>query len=250
MIRIALFVLALAAAASVQAWPPEIVGSFPAPPGTWDVAADKQWEVYALADGTPPTVYKLSPYFGSIVGSFTVPIPSGARGISYNSSSYDRMWISNRLNGYIYVLTMTGSLMSSFLCPVGTPFGLGYSDSSHSHGPGVFASSRLENLIILLDETTGSLLSSFAGPATAIVAFDDWFAGDLYTNYLYWDYYGSWQVLDTLPARPLGVGTSVYWPTDQWVYLYVLCANGYIYVYEGYSAVAPASLGRLKALFR
>jgi hypothetical protein len=248
MSRMAFLALALGAAASGQGWPPEIVGSFPAPPGTLDVAYEGI-ELYALADGTPPVIYRLAPN-GSLVGSFTVTIPSGARGVSYNNYPNDRMWLSNRLNGYIYVLTMTGSLTGSFVCPVGSPYGLGYSYDNPINGRGLYAACRDENLIVRLDQSSGSLLSSFAGPATAVVAFDDFFAADLNTNYLYWDYYGSWQVLDTLPARPLGVGANVMWETDPVTYLYVLCANGYIYRYFGWTAVEPASLGRVKALYR
>ncbi len=257
MLRMALFALTFAAAASVQAWPPALVASFPAPPGTWDVAFEgTDWGLYALADGTPPKVYKLHYTTGSIISSFSAPIPNGARGISYNTYPNDRMWISNRLNGYIYVLTTTGSLISSFPSPLGTPYGLGYAFEDFVHGyyrRVFYVSARDENAIGILGFSSGSLITSFAGPATAVVAFDDFFAGDLYTNDVYWDYYGSWQVFDTLPARPYGIGADAAWCMGgdlQWVDLFVVCANGYIYHYYGTSAVAPASLGRLKALYR
>jgi len=51
-----------------------------------------------------------------------------------------------------------------------------------------------------------------------------------------------------------GVATRVSTTTDQpaFVSSFVLCRNGYIYCYSGTSggAVAPMSLGRVKALFR
>ncbi|MEE8639032.1 MAG: hypothetical protein V3T41_01350 [bacterium] len=239
---------ALTVAAGAQVWPPRLIGSFPAPPGAWDVAYEYRW-LYVLTDGTPPRVYQLTTT-GSTNASFPVPVPAGARGIACNGFSPDRMFISNRLNGYIYKLTMEGSLLSSFLCPVGSPYGLGFSEYYSPHGIGLFASCRDRNLILRLNDTTGSLLSSFAGPSTAVVGFDDFFAGVRNSNYVYWDYYGRWQVFDTMPARPYGVGTRVEWPIDQTVYLYVLCGNAYIYQYFGWTAVAPASLGRVKALFR
>lgn len=240
---------ALTAVGVMHSWPPSRVASFPAPPGARDVAFEGWGPLYVFALGTPSRVYELTTS-GSIVRSFTIAVPDGARGFTYDGYSVSRLWVSNRLNGYIYAFTTAGSLTSSFLCPVGKPYGLGFSVYNPTHGNGLFASCRDENLIVRLNPTTGSLLSSFAGPASAVIGYDDWLCVDRDSNYLYWDYNREWRVLDTLPARPYGVGTGVLWPTDQWVRGFVLCRNGYIYFYMGYSAVAPASLGRVKALFR
>lgn len=244
----AIVIVALSAALNARSWPPSRVASFPAPPGARDVAFEGSGPLYVLAPGTPSRVYKLT-NLGSIVESFTVAVPGGARGITYEAYG-NWMWVSNRINRHIYRLTATGSLAGSFACPVGTPYGLGYSDYNPQHGRGLFVSCRDENLIVRLNQTTGSLLSSFAGPASAVIGYDDWLCVDRDSNYLYWDYYREWRVLDTLPARPYGVGTGARWPTDQLVRGFVLCRNGYIYYYMGYSAVAPASLGRVRALFR
>ncbi len=241
-------VAAFSAALEAQSWPPSLVASFPAPPGARDLAFEGWGPLFALAPGTPSRVYELTT-LGSIVSSFTVAIPGGARGITYEAYG-NWMWVGNRVNSHIYRLTGTGSVAGSFACPVGAPYGLGYSDYNPQHGRGLFVSCRDENLIVRLDQTTGSLLSSFAGPASAVIGYDDWLCVDRDSNYLYWDYYSGWRVLDTLPARPWGVGTGALWPTDQWVLGFVLCRNDYIYFYMGYSAVAPASLGRIRALFR
>jgi hypothetical protein len=243
-----IIIAALPAAAGGLSWPPQLIGSFAAPPGAIDVAYEFG-PLYALVDGTPPRVFTLNRYNGSITGSFELPVPVGARGVTYEAYSGDWMWVSNRVNGYVYRLTTAGSLVSSFACPGGAPYGLGYSYYNPQHGYGLFATCRDENLILNLNGTTGSLIGSFAGPASAALEFDDWFCVDRNSNYLYWDYYWEWRVLDTLPARPWGVATDVMWPTDQGIELYVLCHNDYIYRYEGYTAVAPASLGRVKALF-
>jgi DNA-binding beta-propeller fold protein YncE len=241
--------VALAAAAGAQSWPPRLVASFPAPPGARDVAFEGWGPLYVLAPGTPSRLYKLTTS-GSITASFTVSLPAGARGIAYEGYSPSRIWVSNRLNGYIYAFTTAGSLTSSFRCPVGKPYGLGFSVYNPTHGSGLFASCRDENRIVRLNPTTGSLLSSFAGPASAVIGYDDWLCVDRDSNYLYWDFNREWRVLDTLPARPYGVATGVLWPTDVDVSAFVLCRNAYIYFYMGYTAVAPASLGRVKALFR
>jgi hypothetical protein len=247
--RVLAVAAALAAAAGAQVWPPRLVASFAAPPGAIDVAFE-HGPLYALVDGTPPTVYSLNPYNGSITGSFTVPIPSGARGITYEAHAANWIWVSNRINRHVYRLTTAGSLASSFICPVGKPYALGYATHLPRHGAGLFAACREENQIVRFNVTTGSVLSSFEGPSTAIVTFDDFFAGDRFSNSLFWDYYGTWQVMDNLPARPLGVAATVAWETDPGADLYVLCNNGYAYRYYGWTAVAPASLGRVKALYR
>lgn len=239
----------LAGAAAGNDWPPRMVGSFPAPPGALDIAFGVP-HLYALVDGNPPTVYELEYGSGSIAGSFPVRVPRGARGIAYYPYPESAIYISNRVNGYVYAIPMASSIVSSFVCPVGAPYGLTYSPA-HRHGTGLFAACRDENLIVRMDPANGSLLSSFAGPATAVTAFDYCFAVDRYTRFLYWDYYGGWQIIDTLPARLRGVAVGLEQsPYDDGVRGFVLCLDGYIYYYYGYITVAPASLGRVKALFR
>jgi len=242
-------VAVLTAAGVIHSWPPRLVGSFAAPPGAIDVAYETQG-FYVLINATPPRVYQLTTS-GSLLGSFSVPVPSGARGITYDGHSWSRFFISNRINGYIYTLTTAGSLVGSFRCPAGAPYGLGFTDVYSPHGRGLFAACRDADCIARLDATTGSLLSTFAGPAAAVVTYDDFFAGVRGSKAVYWDYLtGPWRIFDTMPARPLGVAAGILWETDPDVNLYVLCNNGYIYHYYGWTAVAPASLGRVKALFR
>ena len=239
---------ALAAAAGAQVWPPRLVGSFPAPPGAVDVAYEHR-ALFVLVNAASPTVCELTTS-GSFLGSFSVPVPGGARGITYDGYSWSSVFISNRINGYIYKLTTAGSLTGSFPCPAGAPYGLGYSDFNPRHGWGLFAACRDAGCIARLDATTGSLWSTFAGPAAAVVAYDDFFAAVRSSDDVHWDYNGPWQVFDSMPANVAGLAAGVDWPTDQWISLFVLCRNDYIYHYEGYTAVAPASLGRVKALYR
>jgi len=251
MVRDVLFtaaVLALAAGAGAQVWPPRLVASFAAPPGAVDVAYELRG-LYVLVNAASPAVCELTTN-GSLVASFQVPVPAGARGITYDGYSWSRFFISNRTNGYIYRLTTAGSLVGSFRCAAGAPYGLGFTDGYSPHGLGLFAACRDAGYIARLNATTGSLLSTFAGPAAAPVTYDDFFAGVRDDPRLYWDYYGTWQVLATMPANLAGVAAGIRWETDPLVHLYVLCNNGYIYHYSGYTAVAPASLGRLKALYR
>jgi hypothetical protein len=242
--------VAVLTAAAGADWPPRLIASFPAPPGAIDVAYENRG-LYVLIDAAPPTVCELTTS-GSLLGSFGVPVPAPARGITYDGRSWNWFFISNRINGYIYKLTTAGSLASSFRCPAGAPYGLGFTETYNPHGRGLFAACRDAGCIARLNATTGSLLSTFAGPAAAVVTYDDFFAGVRGSNVVYWDYlYGPWRVFSTMPARPLGIAAGVDWPIyDQWVQMYILCQNGYVYRYEGYTAVAPASLGRVKALYR
>jgi hypothetical protein len=239
---------ASATSVGAQVWPPRLVGSFAAPTGSLDVAYENRG-LFVLVNAASPAVCRFSTS-GSLLGSFSVPVPSGARGITYDGSSLTTIYISNRINGYIYKFTTAGSLTGSFRCPAGAPYGLGFTEIYNPHGRGLFAACRDAGYIARLDTTTGSLLSTFAGPAAAVITYDDFFAGVRSNTRLYWDYYGSWQILDTLPANVSGIAAGVMWPIDQTVYLFVLCANEYVYYYFGWTAVAPASLGRVKALFR
>jgi hypothetical protein len=241
---------ALTAAAGAQVWPPRLVGSFAAPPDAIDVAYEGG-PLYVLVGGAAPMVFTMDTWNGSITGSFSIPLPNGARGIATTGYNPTDVWVSNRLNGFLYRLTTVGSLLGSFACPGGTPFGLGgYQYPFWPDDGYLMVSCRDENCVVSVNHTTGSLVSSFDGPATAVIGYDEWLAVDRHTSYLYWNYYGSWQVLDTLPARPWGIGTYVLWTTGTGIRAYVLCHDGYVYHYGGYTDVAPASLGRIRALYR
>lgn len=248
---------ALAGAVRADDWPPRLVGSFPAPPDAIALACEYE-PLYALVGGTHPTVFILDRSSGAPIGNFYVTVPDGARGIAATGSSPTSMWISNSVDGFLYRLTTTGSLLGSFRCPGGTPYGLG----GYKYGGGpdagyVSVSCRNENEILRINATTGSLASSFPGPATAVIGYDEMFAVDRYSDCLFWKpqvRFGYWEVLDTLPALPWSVTTTVYGTTDgaASVICYVLCGDGHIYRFEGVKgdAVAPASLGRVKALYR
>jgi hypothetical protein len=255
--RRGIFIGALAAALAVAAggdyWPPKLVASFPAPPEAIALACEYQ-PLYALIAGTAPTVFTLNTWNGSITGSFAIAVPNGARGIATTGFGPPNLWVSNRLNSYLYYLTTGGSLLGSFRCPEGTPFGLG----GYWYGGGpdkgyLTVSCRNENQILRVNPTTGSLASSFSGPATAVIGYDEGFAVDRYSDCLYWKRGGFWEVLDTLPAGPRGVTVAAHISTDAApgaLDAYVICRDDYIYHYYGWTAVAPASLGRVKALFR
>lgn len=246
---------ALTAAAGAQVWPPRRVASFPAPPEAIALACEYE-PLYALVGGKAPTVLVLDRSNGSMTGSFSIPVPNGARGIATTGSWPPYLWVSNRLNGLLYRLDTSGSVLASFPCPGGKPYGLG----GYLYGGGpdrgyLTVSCRDENQILRVNPTTGSLDSSFPGPATAVIGYDESLAVDRYSCSLYWIVHKEWEILDTLPSRPLGVTTACQGTTDGGMGSldgFVLCRDGFIYHYYGVNgdAVAPASLGRVKALFR
>jgi hypothetical protein len=243
--------MAVATVAAGDYWPPRLVGSFAAPRDTIAVSCEYE-PLYALVGGQEPLVFILESSNGKITGSFNIPVPDGARGIATTGSPPPKLWVSNRLNRFLYCLTTAGSLLDSFRCPEGTPFGLGgymYGGADQGY---LTVSCRNENQILRVNPTTGSLDSSFPGPATAVIGYD-YFAVDRYSDCLYWKRGRFWEVLDTLPAGPRGVTVAERVSTDAAqgaLDAYVICRDDYIYHYHGSTAVAPASLGRVKALFR
>jgi hypothetical protein len=242
--------LAAAATAVTAAWPPVLVASFPAPPGTLEVGYSG-WRVYALVDN-PPRVYEIAPYTGSVYGSFTLAIPSGVRGITAAETLPTDLFVSNNANNYLYCVSTSGSVLSSFVCPGSrVPYGLG--GSSYPIPPDfnyLAVACQLDNAVLYVNRTTGSLVSSFVGPAAAVACYDGYMAVDNNVNNLYWNYSGAWQIIATLPAQPRGVDATVMWPTRVTIDAVVVCADGMIYQYGGWTSVTPASFGRVKTTFR
>jgi len=210
----------------------------------------------------------------SIVTSFISPCPSGVYGIDYydghifhinadlgliyettmagnviktvrtgrKSFDLDRtageFWLADRDTKIIARLTTTGSLISTFAAP--GPYGCGVTRGGaslwYSNGDDVF---RLNQ--------AGSIMDSFAAPApTATGLFWEapyiWIAGggsNLYqvtTTGSVVDYF-------TTPTYAIGItrgGGATWFTAGLYVYQARLC----------YAPVAPASLGRVKALYR
>jgi len=217
-----------------------VVASYPAPaPNARGICVgDVPYGTSILCDGSPPRVYDLfraSEYI-------TLAVPQGAWGLVSGES--DTIWVSNYNNSYIYKLTSTGSVLSSFRCPKAHP-----ADLSRW---ALYAAIPDENLAIEIT-TTGSILSSFRGPGTRLTAIDacnitEAVLGDPATHKVYFSGYGT-GYLDA----PVAVCADRLADGPPYVHILVVdSTTNYVYLFKwvGSEAVAPASFGRVKALFK
>ena len=103
------------------------------------------------------------------------------------------------------------------------------------------------NIIAVVDETTGSLVSTFKAPGsrpTACCGYQTTLIADAATHTVY----ENGVPVITGIATPVGADDNFTLDYDYWVYV-VDDATDRIYWYERVLAVAPASLGRVKVLF-
>jgi hypothetical protein len=104
------------------------------------------------------------------------------------------------------------------------------------------------NIIAVVDEDTGSLVSTYKAPGsrpTACCGYQTTLIADAATHTVY----ENGVPVITGIATPVGADENFTLDYDLWVYV-VDDATDRIYMYEKTVAVAPASLGRVKALFR
>ena len=230
-------VLLAVGTAGASGW--SIAASYPAPaPNARGIAHYAPYGASVLCDGSPPRIYNMlrpSEYI-------TLGVPRGVWGL--RSWGSDAILVSNYNNSYIYELTTTGSVISSFRCPKAHPADL--SDWL------LYVAIPDENLAIRIT-TTGSVLSSFGGPGTRLTAIDavstsNAILGDPATHKVYFLGYGTGYL-----GAPVAACAERL--TDGPPYARTLVvdrATNYIYRFEwrGYEALTAASFGRVKALFK
>jgi hypothetical protein len=157
---------------------------------------------------------------GSTVGSF--PNPHGIRtleGIEYDDSTPSRpIWVYDQLSQTVWNLTSVGSIVASFVIPA-TIEGLAY-DADTAGGYYLFAGARsTPSYVFVVNARTLSIISSFVAPVA-----------DGGISDLSWDGRYLWALENGPPPAKPG-----------WVYRFVAHSSPY---------VAPASLGKIKALYR
>ena len=106
------------------------------------------------------------------------------------------------------------------------------------------------NVIVVVDATTGSLVSTFAGPGSRPIAccgYQTTLIVDAATHTVYENGVPVITGIDTPVGADENFTTDNYY--ELWLYV-VDDATDRIYWYERTLAVAPASLGRVKALFK
>ncbi len=113
-ITICTLTLAVVAAAGGSGW--RITGSVPVPaPNARGFSCWDPFDNSVLCDGSPPRVYDLFNPSSYI----TLDVPSGVWGLG--DWLGNGITVSNYRNSYIYHLTTTGSVLSSFRCPKDHP---------------------------------------------------------------------------------------------------------------------------------
>jgi len=204
---------------------------------------------YLVGDGPTPHVYRINPKNGSVYSSFAAPGGPGAWGIT-RVANPDVFYLSNYRTSCIYKITTTGSVLSSYLCPLPGPAGISWG-----------ALKQLEvtipelNVLAALDFKEGYLISAFRGPGlrpTACLGENGEFIGDAGTHTVYQRSGSRWYPIITGIETPAGMSAYKYiYDTPPGMGLYIVdAATKYIYNYENNAPVTPASLGRVKALFQ
>ncbi len=201
---------------------------------------------YLVGDGPAPQIYLINPKTGSVGSSFPAPGGLGAWGIT-DIPNEDFLYLANNLTSWIYKITTAGSVLSSYICPLPRPAGISWGGLN-----------RLEvtipdmNVVAALDLEEGYLLSAFRGPGlkpTSCIGYNWAYVGDAGTHTVYSA--RKYPIITGLET-PAGLDGYEYIRDNGASYgLYIVdAATKYIYNYEDDAAVAPASLGRVKALFR
>ncbi len=215
---------------------------------------------YDVATNYPMMVLRRSN--GSPVRSFSLPLPYGhnifVRGVSYEGGGYLRL--NNYSNRYVAKITTAGKFIGSWGWSGGaTRYGLCINgDKTRANSATRIYQSYLTG-IWWQSTTNGSLISSFVSPFTNY-AYD--LAWDYVHNLIWYANYSNYWVFGMTPAGSIreswrlksGV-TAPYGIAFFGGRLYVSTSAGspdeYIWVYDClYTNVAPASLGRVKALYR
>ncbi len=226
-------------AAEAATW--GLVASYPVPvPNPRGCRAIEFFDAYIVNAGSIPYVCYFRLSTGSIFSSFPAPGGAGAWGVT---GRYEDSYISNNRTSWIYRVTSTGSVISSFLCPIPGPADMNINWLTGYMEIAIPA----QNVIAVVNRTTGSLVSTFSGPGSRPIAccgYQTTLIADAATHAVYED----GVPIVTGIATP--VGADEYFTTDYNYWFYVVDdATDRIYWYENFLTVVPSSLGRVKALF-
>ena len=198
---------------------------------------------YIVMAGANPHIYFYWWIRSSIISSFPAPGGAGAWGIAREPGG--GLFITNSRTSWIYETTTQGSLVNSFRCPFDGPADCEFA------WPGFIVAIPDRNIIALLNRKTGSLIGTYAGPGrrpTGCGGYGHFYVSDMGTHTVYED----GVPIITGIQTPVGLGYTASTAPPYDILLYVIddaTDHYYCYVRSG-SGVEPASLGRVKALFR
>jgi hypothetical protein len=223
----------------------QLIASYPTPgPNPRGYSSWHPYAGYIVMDGPTPYVYFYSWEWSSILSSFPAPGGPGTWGISYTSSFF----ISNNRTSWIYEAIGQGSVINSFRCPFDGPADVGIK----FHFPaGLLVAIPDRNIIALLERTTGSLIRTYAGPGRRPVGtcgYAHHYIVDAATHIVYEDGVSILTGIQT----PVGLGHGWYMepPYDTDIYIIDDATDRYYFYQRPPEGMEPASLGRVKALFK
>lgn len=243
-------------AGTAQAYLGEVVSSFRSPAGTNTRGLARATGYLYIMDGEKGTIYQTRPSTGSIFKSYLLPWIMEFSGLAFSTPSY--LWVGRvRPEEYSHIFRVkagTGSVYGSWPSGFGDPYGLapwctGDGGTGTSY---LFTTDEYQLYIRGVKKGICWRIVPLAPPYTkSDIAFD-------WRNNLIWrghaDYIcgltPSGVITASFPS-PAGSprGLAYY---DQ--HLWVACtANGFVYRVHcphNFTAVAPASVGRVKTLFR
>ncbi len=227
--------------ASAGVW--RLVASYPAPVSNpRGYRAADLFGAYIVDASSIPYVYYFFFPTGSIYSSFPAPGGAGAWGIT---GLTEESYISNNRTSWIYRVTSMGSVISSFRCPVPGPADMNIDWMATRY---MEIAIPAQNVIAVVERTTGSLVRTFAGPGSRPIAccgYQTTLIVDAGTHTVYED------GVPVITGINTPVGADENFTTDYEYWLYVVDdATDRIYWYERVVPVVPASLGRVKALFQ
>ena len=252
---------AAVAASPAGAYLGQVVQSFPSPGENPLALAISPSCLYVLCEG-PRHIFRLNPANGSVISSYASPFGLPTRGLGYEYGGY--LWIGtySPMNSRIVKCHEgTGSIYSSFQVIQHDMFGGLACEGNPSRPRTVKAiiSSSFSEAPVTRHTTSGSLLSKFYR-YERITSYDP--AWDYRNELIWWGDHGSYKThvhgytrAGSLAASfPSPVG-CVYGCTYLGGYLWI--STGYTTQYiwkvhcpKDFEAVVPASVGRVKALYR
>jgi len=228
-----------------------ILGSYKAPSNNIRGLAHSGTYLHVLVH--PNMVYNVNPGNGSVLGSWAVPSGSSNRGLAYSATG--NVWVGSYNNDVIYPCNWTsGSIIGSWAAGH-DPYGLAAQQTGDG-GVGVtaiFSSDSAHSYTWRHALNNGSILSSFPMPNSDYrdITYDQ-------RNGLIWGAYGpnifgysvagAGSIVSSFEAPPSTSYGMAYYNSV----LFIGCTNGYVYRVSCPATVSvePASIGKVKALYR
>jgi len=260
--RKVILTLACTVALAAVAWGAlgDVVSSFAAPANYPYAVACSPSYIYVYCNTSPYNVYTCTTT-GSVVRSWASPFSSRTRGLGYEYGNY--LWLGyygSSVAQVAKVNALTGSIISSFpVYSVHTLYG-GVACEGNPGTPGI--ASVISNDYVPYrasrHTTTGSLISSFDYPSSTSFRDPGWDYGN---RLIWWGHYTSSSprvygyTTDGSLIASFPAAASYPYGCDYYNgYLWISHSTTGYYVYQIHCpatvTIAPASVGKVKALFR